>query len=724
MKDQVTHCELGENRQTYITTNIPPGVTEGCFGCVEVIDETEGIRGWAWDAAHPHDPLGVSIYLDVHFVGVAYTVEFRADVAAAAEQPIQPGFRLKWQRASLPADIRDRDPESLCEFSFRIEGTDQYLHNLSKRYPTVMEVLKWVGPPQPLRMSESQKKEIVETFLAEEQIEPEVSGDVKAIAFFLPQFHPVPENDQWWGPGFTEWTNVTQAKPLFPGHYQPHMPGELGFYDLRLPEVREAQARLAREHGIYGFCYYYYWFAGRRILERPLDDFLGSGKPDFPFCICWANESWSRRWDGSENEVLLKQEHTMENDIAFIRDVIPILKDPRYIRVNGAPLLLIYRASLFEDPERTCEIWRKRCAEEGIPSIHLSAVEFTGFNDPYAAGFDSSVEFPPLNINPNSITDEIAGLPSDFAGGVYDYEEYSAQVLMRDPVPYKRFRGVMTGWDNSPRRKKGGYLFINSSPENYEVWLRGAVDYTKTHHVPAERLVFINAWNEWAEGAHLEPDLKHGRGFLEATRRALAGTSDWRTLIHLARTVESLSGHQLGEWLHSIECQFLAQERSLRYLRKMCSVQMGSSFRRAVFSSLKPSFLDRFATTQGGNGRIESINGRVYRYDCVLDRTTHAGISGWCFAEGGVLEPHSSTTFLLEDIRQHTRYYATVFDRQVRDDVAKLFPDLDHQATQNAGFQFYADLSQVEPGEYQLGVVHRMEHANIEYLFRGVIQIV
>ena len=193
-----------------------------------------------------------------------------------------------------------------------------------------------------------------------------ISGAIRAIAFHLPQFHPIPENDEWWGKGFTEWTNVVKAKPLFKGHYQPHLPADLGFYDLRVPETRAAQAMLAASHGIHGFCYYHYWFNGRQVLERPVNEILKSDEPDFPFCLCWANENWTRQWDGLESDVLLQQKYSSADDLAHIRHLIPFFQDRRYIRVSDRPLFLVYRASDHPEPERMTEIWRQEAERAGL----------------------------------------------------------------------------------------------------------------------------------------------------------------------------------------------------------------------------------------------------------------------------------------------------------------------------------------------------------------------
>ncbi|MFN3750046.1 MAG: glycoside hydrolase family 99-like domain-containing protein [Thiobacillus sp.] len=356
--------------------------------------------------------------------------------------------------------------------------------------------------------------------------------NVKAIAFYLPQFHPVPENDEWWGKGFTEWRNVTKAKPLFPGHYQPHLPADLGFYDLRLPEVRQTQAELARQHGIHGFCYYHYWFNGRRILERPFDEVLKSGKPDFPFCLCWANENWTRVWDGGEKDILLEQHYSSEDDLAHIRSLIPAFKDPRYIRINGKPLFLVYRTELLPDPKRTAEIWRNEAIMSGVGDLYLVRVEsFTRGINPASIGFDAAVEFAPDGHDMGKLKyhDGFPGflsrkgiIPRAFAENrIVSYPVLARGMMSRPPAPFKRFRCVTPMWDNSARRKVDARIVIDSTPELYEIWLRAIAAKTSTQFDHDERLVFINAWNEWAEGNHLEPDLKWGRGYLEATKRAL-----------------------------------------------------------------------------------------------------------------------------------------------------------------------------------------------------------
>jgi lipopolysaccharide biosynthesis protein len=350
----------------------------------------------------------------------------------------------------------------------------------------------------------------------------ELRGEsVRAIAFYLPQYHPIPENDKWWGDGFTEWTYVTKARPNFEGHYQPHLPADLGFYDLRVPEVREKQAELAAEYGIHGFCYYHYWFGGRRLLERPFNEVLNSGRPNFPFCLCWANHNWTRAWDVSENELLIAQPYSTEDDRNFIRNLFPAFEDRRYIRINGKPLFLVFRAENLPNAKQTASVWRDEMKKAGLGDIYLCAVHGEGI-DPRPCEFDAAIEFPPNHLTIAKLNSQVARLSSNFSGSIFDYLNAANAMIHRSKPDYTLFKSVMPGWDNTPRRQDAARIFINSSPEAYEYWLGKTVEYTINHHRGDERLVFINAWNEWGEGAYLEPDRRYGRRFLEATRNVMS----------------------------------------------------------------------------------------------------------------------------------------------------------------------------------------------------------
>ncbi len=346
---------------------------------------------------------------------------------------------------------------------------------------------------------------------------------VRCIAFHLPQFHPIPENNRSWGEGFTEWTNVTRATPNFVGHYQPQLPADSGFYDLRMPEIREQQATLARDHGLHGFCYYYYWFAGKRLLERPVEEMRASGRPDFPYCLCWANENWTRRWDGADHDVLIAQDPHRTDDVRFIRDLLPHFRDPRYIRVFGRPLLIVYRIGLLPDPRESARIWRDIALREGIGDLYLCAAKTYDTAEPARYGFDAIVEFPPhgVSIAPNNQPYDI--INPYFAGTIYDYRQLVNARLVRPTQDYVVHPTVMPGWDNTARRRDLASIFVHSTPEFYELWLRETVARVVEQRDAQERLVFVNAWNEWAEGAHLEPDLRYGHQFLHATRRAVFG---------------------------------------------------------------------------------------------------------------------------------------------------------------------------------------------------------
>jgi lipopolysaccharide biosynthesis protein len=358
--------------------------------------------------------------------------------------------------------------------------------------------------------------------------------DIRALAIYLPQFHPVPENNEWWGKGFTEWTNVTKAKPRFKGHYQPHLPADLGFYDLRVPSVQQEQIKLAKEYGISGFCYYHYWFNGKRILERPVDELLKNTALDFPFCLCWANENWTKRWDGRDEEVLLKQTYSEEDNIAHINFLKKYFTDPRYIKVDGKPVFIVYRPSLFPDIKKTTACWREECRKNGVGEIYLAFMQsFGNFKDPAEIGFDAAIEFQP-NFSklpqPRYIASGIKKWTGPFtkkassetADRIFLYEEVAKRMMNLPKPSYKLFPGIFPMWDNSSRRKENATIIHQSTPELYRAWLKHIVENFKPFSKD-ENFIFLNAWNEWAEGNHLEPCREWGRAYLEATKKILRG---------------------------------------------------------------------------------------------------------------------------------------------------------------------------------------------------------
>jgi glycosyltransferase involved in cell wall biosynthesis len=349
--------------------------------------------------------------------------------------------------------------------------------------------------------------------------------DARVVAFYLPQFHPIPENNAWWGEGFTEWTNVAAAEPLFEGHLQPRRPTSLGYYDLRLADAANAQFELARRYGIDGFCYYYYWFEGRRILDRPLQDLVDGRTGPFPFCVCWANEDWTRSWDGASGEVLLGQNHSEASDFEFIRDLAPLLRHPDYIRVNGRPMVLIYRANKLAKPAQTVARWRQWCRDEGIGELHLCAVQSFGFDDPRPLGFDAAVEFPPHCLRERYPTPpyleelrDLPGLVADFSGSVLSYASFAKAAMARPREAYTLHRTAMVAWDNTARRQKTAHVFHGFSVDRFEDWVEHNLRCAAREQ--QDGLCFINAWNEWAEGSVMEPDAHFGYEILEGTRRA------------------------------------------------------------------------------------------------------------------------------------------------------------------------------------------------------------
>jgi len=361
------------------------------------------------------------------------------------------------------------------------------------------------------------------------------NNKIHLIAFYLPQFHPIPENDEWWGKGFTEWTNVAKAKPLYKGHHQPNLPGELGFYDLRVSEVREQQAVLAQEYGIEGFMYWHYWFAGKRLLERPFQEVLKSKKPDFPFCLGWANETWSGIWHGLSNKILMEQTYPGEKDYeTHFYAVLDAFKDHRYITVEGKPMFCVYSPAKIPDIHLFISVWQKLAKHEGLKGIY-----FVGFTDNLEknyhpllqAGFDG-VHFQRITEATETIIRRHffnrlrrklynMGIYKYYTTkGIYDYGEYIRYITKPTDTIENAYPVIIPNWDNSPRSGRNSLIVKNSTPELFRTHIKNVFNLLKKK-TAEQRIVFVKSWNEWAEGNYLEPDSRFGRKYLEVLKEEI-----------------------------------------------------------------------------------------------------------------------------------------------------------------------------------------------------------
>jgi hypothetical protein len=359
----------------------------------------------------------------------------------------------------------------------------------------------------------------------------------RVIAFYLPQFHPIPENDSWWGTGFTEWTNVAKAKPLFPGHYQPHIPADLGFYDLRVPETGFAQAEMARAHGIEGFCYWHYWFAGERLLERPFNEVLRSGEPRLPFCLAWANESWTGIWHGAPGRILQAQTYPgFDDHRAHFLTLLEAFGDERYLTVEGRPIFVIYHPLQLPEVKQVTDFWRDLAIKAGLKGLHL--VAYMHANDiprwrPNDNGFDAAL----ISNGARMITGPVTGLvhhvrrrlarsrkfralyksirrrPVD----VYRYADVLPYFVHQEPLQFEYYPCIIPNWDNTPRSGLNGFVLHNSTPELFRI--QASIARKRVESLPDDhRIIFVKSWNEWAESNHLEPDLRFGMRYLEVLK--------------------------------------------------------------------------------------------------------------------------------------------------------------------------------------------------------------
>lgn len=333
--------------------------------------------------------------------------------------------------------------------------------------------------------------------------------DLKLICFYLPQFHPFKENNQFWGEGFTEWTNVTKSFPLFKGHNQPRFPKDLGYYDLRLEESIIKQVEIAKNYGIHGFCFHYYWFSGHKVMDTPVNLLLKNTSINMPFCICWANENWSRRWDGNDKDILLAQLDSPDDYLNFFKDITPLLLDSRYIKINGLPVIVIYRAELLKDSKKATDLWRSEARKRGFDNLHLILSESFGEQDIYKLGFDAAVDFAPNTFPMQEISKDQIFYHPDFKGRVYDYATaLGHSVAKKKSYPF--YNSICLEWDNTARKGNKGTVLHNCNPKFFGKWLGQLVE-----KKPLNNTIFINAWNEWAEGTYLEPDRKNGFAYLQ-----------------------------------------------------------------------------------------------------------------------------------------------------------------------------------------------------------------
>ncbi len=496
--EYVLSAEPTRTKPTLTASPTPQGAIDGVQ---EILDA--GIFDPAWYQLHNPDVATSGLTAPEHYLAVG-TREGRSP---------GPAFDVTTYRKSHP-DVAQA-------------GVDPLLHFIRAG---ASEARKWNAvssghePPWPpaepssgneLRLGQSPTHSTLVAHLGEEV--------PRTFAFYLPQFHPINENDWAHGEGFTEWSNVVRARPLFRGHDQPKEPGELGYYDLRAEEVMERQIDLARQHLITGFCFYYYYFSGRRLLQKPIENFIKSPS-NMPFFFLWANENWSKRWDGGDAELIIGQDHSAEDDLLFIKQLRSMFEDSRYLKIQGRPVLMVYKVHLLPSPRETAERWRVEIEKMGFPGIYLVMVDdWFETSHPRDFGFDASYEIP-SNVLPPQVTfprHEELDLVDGFSGRIIDYRRFASYHMARPFPPYKRFRTVMLPWDNTARYGKRAIVHIDGHNEAYRNWLLEALLDSYKRYDPPERLVFLHSWNEWCEGTYLEPDKRHGRYFLEQTRSAI-----------------------------------------------------------------------------------------------------------------------------------------------------------------------------------------------------------
>lgn len=685
-------------------------------GCIDAFTGAM-FRGWVLSTDNLLKPVNLDVYLLGVLVGRTSTHLSRGDIAKTVGLPIKSGFQfsihsISTEKASeVLSEVKRRagSPLSLkAVITIKIADTEVELPFSSKLKKALIDVSQ-LGASLDAAIGTKIKNEYIairDQLLQSTTFEPELgAADVRVIAYYLPQFHPVPENNEWWGPGFTEWTNVVSAKRYLPDHHQPRIPADLGFYDLRIESVQLEQIALAKQYLVTGFCYYYYWFSGKTLMTMPIDRHLEMGY-DFDFCLCWANENWSRRWDGSENDVLMAQRHVAEDDISFIRSCIKYFRSPRYIKIDGAPFLQVYRVSLLENPSETIERWREIVRSEGFPGLHVSMVEFGDLQNPFDYGCDSSSQFMPHGCDVEERTADFEGVDPSFRGKIYDYSDFVRAEIARPPVSHIQFRGAMPSWDNTSRKGVAGNIIHGATPALFELWMSHLVNFTRQNLPEGLRFIFITAWNEWAEGAHLEPDRKLGHKNLQAVRTSQM--DDRRVLAQLAYSAdgsplldETSAVWQLVDKLMNANSQ-LANLVRLRHGKRDRSREWLPTF--VVVDEEIIQVSDAPATSRAW---IEGFNGRpsLDIKQIILSEKGGIDIRGWVYCPS-VRIPDTLPLFISlksEHEGSRRRRLAMIWNRESRQDVVdalKLSADY-----VRCGFTSSVSLRGVPAGRYELEIL-------------------
>jgi len=488
-------------------------------------------RGWAWVPETPEKPVRIEVLVDGRVIGQQVANLERTDLRDIGTGRY--GFEFAFEEPilgdGLPTFRAVLDEEEFSAGAFTYSPMDETPAPAGGAGSiAVREHTKFTAPGPDF--------EAFRPDLLADRSALTSAGDPLVLAFYLSQFHAIPENDLNWGPGFTEWRQLARGAPRFPGHYQPRIPRDLGFYNLLDPAVMRRQAELARAAGVGAFAFYYYWFDGKRVLERPIEQFLQSDLA-MPFLLIWANENWTRTWDGGDRDILLEQRYRAEDEDALLADLARHMRDPRYLRLEGRPLFVIYRLLAIPEPEKTLERWRRKWERDhGLNPLIFMSQTFDA-EDPRPYGLDGAMEFPPHKLTARVRKHEVLeAFSGDFQGIVTGYDDV-IRASLDEPAPaFPLIKSAIPSWDNDSRRPNRGHTVAGSTPQKYKAWLQALVERAIDLPLFGRPVVAVNAWNEWAEGAYLEPDVHYGSAYLNATARALRDAVARNTATNPGRT--------------------------------------------------------------------------------------------------------------------------------------------------------------------------------------------